>query len=200
LQTPVNQKRLTNVTIVRLKRGGKRFEIACYPNTVTAWRNKVETNLDNVIQSPTIFTNVSKGIQAKKEELNAAFEMLEQDKIIRLILNKGELQITDKERSAQNERIFRDIATFVVAKCVNPETKRPYPVGVVERAMKDNIHYSVHPTRSTKQQALDVIRLLSSKISITRAQMRLKIKVPPDQKKLQKKTLGSPSNGTQLGK
>jgi ribosome maturation protein SDO1 len=36
--TPTNQIRLTNVAIVRLKRRGKRFELACYPNKVLAWR------------------------------------------------------------------------------------------------------------------------------------------------------------------
>lgn len=47
--------------------------------------------------------------------------------------------------------MFRDIATIVADKCVNPDTKRPYTVGIIERAMKD-IHYSVITTRSTKQQ------------------------------------------------
>lgn len=73
-----------------------------------------------------------------------------------------------------NEKVFRDIATVVAEKCVDPETKRPLTVGMVERAMKE-IHYAVHPSRSAKQQALDVIRLLKDKIPITRAQMRLKI-------------------------
>ena len=67
------------------------------------------------------------------------------------ILAKGELQVSEKERNTQLESMFRDIATIVADKCVNPETKRPYPVGVIERAMKD-IHYSVKPTRTTKQQ------------------------------------------------
>lgn len=31
----VKQVKLTNVAIVRLKKGGKRFELACYPNKVT---------------------------------------------------------------------------------------------------------------------------------------------------------------------
>ena len=35
------QVRLTNVSIVRLKKGGKRFEIACYKNKVLEWRNNV---------------------------------------------------------------------------------------------------------------------------------------------------------------
>lgn len=39
--TPTNQIRLTNVAVVRMKKGGKRFEIACYRNKVLSWRNKV---------------------------------------------------------------------------------------------------------------------------------------------------------------
>lgn len=71
------------------------------------------------------------------------------------ILAKGELQVSEKERSTQLESMFRDIATIVADKCVNPESKRPYPVGIIERAMKD-IHYSVIPTRTTKQQVSTV--------------------------------------------
>ena len=67
------------------------------------------------------------------------------------ILTKGEVQVSDKERQTQLEQMFRDIATIVADKCVNPETKRPYTVILIERAMKD-IHYSVKINKSTKQQ------------------------------------------------
>ena len=67
------------------------------------------------------------------------------------ILAKGELQVSDKERQLQLEAMFRDIATVVAEKCVNPDTRRPYTVGIIERAMRD-AHYSVKPNRSTKQQ------------------------------------------------
>ena len=39
--TPTNQIRLTNVATVRYKKGGKRFEVACYKNKVLSWRTKV---------------------------------------------------------------------------------------------------------------------------------------------------------------
>lgn len=29
---------LTNISVVRLKKGGQKFEIAAYPNMVSAWR------------------------------------------------------------------------------------------------------------------------------------------------------------------
>ena len=39
-------------------------------------------------------------------------------------------QVSDKERQAQNEALFKEVATQVAEKCVNPESKRPYPVSM----------------------------------------------------------------------
>lgn len=61
INTPTNQKLLTNVAVVRSKKAGKRFEIACYKNKVLSWRQGVEKDLDEVLQSHTVFINVSKG-------------------------------------------------------------------------------------------------------------------------------------------
>ena len=92
-------------------------------------------------------------------------------------MSKGELQVSDRERQSQLDSTFRDIATIVADKCINPDSKRPYTVGVIERAMKD-VHYSVKPSKGSKQQALEVIRLLQQSMPIDRARMRLKIQLP----------------------
>lgn len=174
--TPVNQIRTTNVAIVRLKKGGGKFELACYPNKVLSWRDKIEKDLDEVLQTPTIFINVSKGVVAKKQDLKKSFGIEDQKKIVLEILEKGELQVSEKERELLNEKLFRDIATIVAEKCVDSETKRPMTVGLVERAMKE-AHYSV-TKKSAKQQALQVIKVLKERIPIERAQMRLRLTVP----------------------
>eukprot|EP00027_Filamoeba_sp_ATCC50430_P016652 CAMPEP_0168564674 /NCGR_PEP_ID=MMETSP0413-20121227/13380_1 /TAXON_ID=136452 /ORGANISM="Filamoeba nolandi, Strain NC-AS-23-1" /LENGTH=233 /DNA_ID=CAMNT_0008596379 /DNA_START=38 /DNA_END=736 /DNA_ORIENTATION=- len=172
--TPVNQVRMTNVCVVRMKKGGKRFEIACYPNKVLSWRDKVETDIDEVVQSHGIFTNVSKGVFAKKDEIKKSFGTEDSEKVLLEILDKGELQVGSKEREHMQDKTFRDIATIVAEKCVDPETKRPLTVSMVERAMKD-IHYNLHPGRSAKQQALEVIKQLkeANALPIERAQMKL---------------------------
>ncbi|XP_005745107.1 ribosome maturation protein SBDS-like [Pundamilia nyererei] len=154
--TPTNQIRLTNVAVVRMKKGGKRFEIACYKNKVMSWRSGAEKDLDEVLQTHSVFVNVSKGQVAKKDDLTKAFGTDDLTEICKQILAKGELQVSDKERQTQLETMFRDIATIVAEKCVNPETKRPYTVSLIERAMKD-IHYSVKPNKSTKQQHLSTL-------------------------------------------
>ncbi|XP_056631252.1 ribosome maturation protein SBDS [Diorhabda carinulata] len=172
--TPTNQIRLTNVAVVRIKKAGKRFEIACYRNKVVSWRNQVEKDIDEVLQTHTVFTNVSKGQIAKKEDLIKAFGTDDQTQIAKEILLKGELQVSDKERQSHIEQLFKDIATTVADKCINPEVKRPYPVTIIEKVMKD-AHYSVKPNQSAKQQALQVIKLIKEHIPLERAKMRLKI-------------------------
>ncbi|XP_054014554.1 ribosome maturation protein SBDS [Hylaeus anthracinus] len=174
--TPTNQIRLTNVAVVRMKKSGKRFEIACYRNKVISWRNKLEKDLDEVLQTHTVFTNVSKGQVAKKEDLIKAFGMDNQTEICKEILTKGELQVSDKERHSALDSMLKDIATTVADKCVNPETKRPYTVTMIEKAMKD-VHFSVKPNRNAKQQALDVIPQLKVVMPLERAQMRLRVLV-----------------------
>ncbi|XP_048017328.1 ribosome maturation protein SBDS isoform X3 [Megalobrama amblycephala] len=149
--------------------------------------NGKEKDLDEVLQTNTVFVNVSKGQVAKKEDLSNAFGTDDLTEICKQILAKGELQVSDKERQSQLEQMFRDIATIVAEKCVNPETKRPYTVNLIERAMKD-IHFSVKANKSTKQQALEVIKQLKESIQIQRAHMRLRFVLPAkDGKRLKEK-------------
>ncbi|XP_050465747.1 ribosome maturation protein SBDS [Cataglyphis hispanica] len=188
--TPTNQIRLTNVAVVRMKKGGNRFEIACYKNKVISWRNKLEKDIDEVLQTHTIFTNVSKGQVAKKEDLIKAFGIDDQTEICKQILAKGELQVSDKERHSALDSMFKDIATTVASKCINPETKHPYPVSMIENAMREEIHFSVKPNRNAKQQALDVISQLKEVMPLERAQMRLRIVIPEKEaRKLKEKVI-----------
>ena len=76
-----------------------------------------------------------------------------------------------------NSSSHLDIATVISNKCVNPETKRPYPVSIIEKAMKE-CHIAVKPNKSSKQQALETIGKLKTNLSIERAMMRMKVVVP----------------------
>jgi ribosome maturation protein SDO1 len=123
---------------------------------------------------------------AKKEDLSKAFGTADATEICKEILSKGELQVSDKERQAQREALFKDVATTVADKCVNPETKRPYTVSMIEKAMKE-CHIAVKPNKTAKQQALEILPKLQEQIPLERAQMRFRIVVPiRESKKLMK--------------
>lgn len=154
-----------------------RFEIACYKNKVLSWRSGVEKDLDEVLQSHTVYSNVSKGILAKSKDLYAAFKTTDQSYICKEILEKGELQVAGKERESQLSSQFRDIATIVMQKTINPETQHPYTINMIERLMHE-IHFAIDPHSSSKKQALEVIKELQEHFPIKRAPMRLRLVVP----------------------
>ncbi|XP_056163571.1 uncharacterized protein LOC130136955 [Syzygium oleosum] len=176
LVQPVGQKRLTNVAVVRLKKHGMRFEIACYKNKVLSWRSGVEKDVDEVLQSHTVYSNVSKGVLAKSKDLMKSFGTDDQTKICLEILDKGELQVAGKEREIQFASQFRDIATIVMQRTINPETQRPYTISMIERLMHE-IHFAVEPNSNSKKQALEVIRELQKHFPIKRAPMRLRFTI-----------------------
>nr|ASF90268.1 hypothetical protein SPAR03153 [Bartheletia paradoxa] len=190
IQKPSNQIKLTNVSIVRYKKAGKRFEIACYKNKVGEWRTGVETDIDEVVQISNVFSNVSKGAVSPATELEKAFKTTDRDQIILEILKKGELQVGEKERSSQIDSLWREIATQISEKTVDPSTQRPHSVSMIEKAMLE-AHFSVNTTMSAKRQALDCIKLLQAQtggLPIERSRMRVRVTMPSkDGKRLQEK-------------
>lgn len=99
------------------------------------YRSGIETDLDNVLQIPTVFLNVSKGQVAPAEDLRKAFGTDNVDKIVLEILRKGELQVGEKERKEQLERIEREVVEIVAGKLVDPKSKRVYTTGMIEKAL-----------------------------------------------------------------
>ena len=160
-----------------------------------------ETDLDEVLQSTTVFSSVSKGVLAKKEDLELVFGTADEEKVCLKILAEGEfqvslpatcnacdalswsslyyaaellsspLQVSDKEREVELQNLFKDVASVLAEKCINPQNHRPYTITMLERALRD-MHFSVDPKRNAKQQAL-AVRLVACACTSTHGK-------PPD--------------------
>jgi len=152
---PSNQIRLTNVSLVRMKKGKKRFEIACYKNKVLEWRNKIEKDLSNVLQIENVFLNVSKGQVAPKSDLEKAFPKKTVEDIIIDILENGELQVGEKERNAELERTKNEVVDIVAGKLVDPKTKRVYTTGMIEKALDGLSSQAAAQQASDKSEATE---------------------------------------------
>eukprot|EP00210_Caulerpa_lentillifera_P003786 g3617.t1 len=175
LKQPIGQKRLTNIAVVRLRKAGSVFEVACYKNKVSNWRAEIETDLDEVLQTTAIFSNVSKGIMAKEADLQRAFHTIDEQQICIEILSKGELQVSEKERKLEYDNLYKDVASILAEKCVDPKTNRQYTATIIERALKD-VHFNPDLKKSAKQQAFsEALPLLQERFSIQRANMRVQL-------------------------
>lgn len=86
----------------------------------------------------------------------------------------------------------KEIATLVAARCVDPATQKPYPVGMIEKAMGE-AGYSVKQGKNAKSQVGECIKLLQSdsNLPIQRAPMRIRVMMPKaDGERLREKVLG----------
>jgi len=166
--------------VVKLKKGGKKFEIAAYPNKVKAWLQGIEKDRDEVLQSEMVYTNVSRGETAKKKDLLKCFGTDDLTAVIDEILQKGQLQESEKEREQAQENMFKEITTIVLEKCINSETKRPMTYGYLERIIKE-LNFQMKPDDSAKKQALKLIQILEkSDYNVERAPMQVLAHIPDD--------------------
>ena len=147
----IGQVRLTNVAIVRLKVGKRRFEIACYPSKVLNWREGVETDISEVLQLEDVYTNVTRGMMARKEDIVTAFGTSDRSVVCRRILKKGVLQVSGRERQFQTENKFKEIANIISEKCIDTTTSRPFTVSTIEKVMKEKLHFAVNVSKNSKR-------------------------------------------------
>jgi ribosome maturation protein SDO1 len=176
INQPINQVKLTNVAVVRLNRGGKRFEIACYKNKVVNYRQGLERDLSEVLQTERIFTNVSKGQFANHADLQKVFDTTDEDAIARLILDKGTMQVSHLEREELLESVQREVASLIVSNTVHPVSQRPYTVTQIRAAMQQ-AGFKVNTTKNVKRQYLECVKLLQENnvLPIERSKMELKL-------------------------
>lgn len=186
------------MSLVKLKKARKRFEIACYQNKVQDYRKGVEKDLDEVLQIHQVFINVSKGQVASKEDLNKCFETTDIDEIITEILTKGEIQLSERERQVMLNKINNELLTIVSAKCINPVSKKRYPPTMIHKLLVE-LKFSPVLNKPAKLQALEAIKLLIVKqiVPIVRAKMKVKVTISSQEteriERLQKLVNGSPT-------
>lgn len=182
LKQPVTQVRLTNVAVVRLRKHGKRFEVACFRNKILNWRSGVETDINEVLQTEAIFENVSKGKLVSAKDLKCCFGTADTKMIARLILEKGELQVSDKEREAVMDALFKDIATLAAERLFNRRTGLAVSTSLVANALT-TLGFSVAVDVNAKRQSLKAIELILRQMpdDFARTQMLLRIRCSPAQ-------------------
>ena len=176
LKQPVGQKVFTNISIVKLKLGKSRFELACYPNKVQDYRDKKEKDINEVLQAQEIFRDAIKGDLVPRKQLKEVFPKMSYQEIIKLILDKGDIQTGEKEREKGTANFKRYISNIIVQKTYNTDNGLPFPQDIITQAL-DNINFNYNEKENEKKQALKAIKELISKkvLPIERKLIQLKI-------------------------
>ena len=81
---------LGDLTLIRLKLAGKRFELIVNPERAWLYRQGEKIPLDDVVEGFTVFENFSKGLKVAEEEIADAFGTPDERKIAEIMLQKGD--------------------------------------------------------------------------------------------------------------
>jgi len=121
-------------TTARLKKTGKHFEILVNMENALKFK-KGEINF---IQADTsfIFKDLKKGERASESELNEAFGTTDINKIASEIVKKGEVLTTQEQRSAEQEKKFKQIVDFLATKAIDPKTGNPHTAERIKSALE----------------------------------------------------------------
>lgn len=125
--------------------------------------NKIsETDINEVLQIDKIYKNAIKGDLARKEDLAHYFPNMEYEDIVKLILEKGDIQISEKERNLNHQNTKNEIANIIVEKTFNTENGLPFPNSMILQVL-DDIKLNIRDDQDTKKQALKAIKLIQEK-------------------------------------
>lgn len=117
--------------------------------------------------------------------MQKAFGTTDQDKIVLEILQKGEIQLSEKERQAKGNQVQAEVLQIISTKCINPKTKKRYTPTMIQKAINE-LKINIMSTKAAKLQALEIIRTLVSSQVIPIVRAKMKIKISLDSKEYKK--------------
>lgn len=170
---------LDEAVVARLDSHGERFEILIDPNVAQAHKEGKEINVIEGLAAEEIFKNSSRGDRASEENLTKVFGTTDIRQIAELILNKGDIQLTQAERDKMKEKKRGKIVDIIVRNAINPQTNTPHPRQRIELAMKE-AKINVDPFRSVDKQVREVLDALRPLLPIKFDTLILAVKLGPE--------------------
>ncbi|WP_297494781.1 ribosome assembly factor SBDS [Thermococcus sp.] len=148
--------------IARLKTHGETFEILVDPYLARNFKEGKEVPIEEILATPYVFKDAHKGDKASEHEMEKIFGTSDPYEVAKIILQKGEVQLTAEQRRQMLEEKKRYIATIIHRHAVDPRTGYPHPVDRILRAMEEaGVHIDLFKDAETQvPKVIKAIRLL----------------------------------------
>lgn len=134
---------------VKLKRDKNVYEILVHHGTVEKWRDG-KLGWGKVAFADAVFKNSAKGDRYTDADLKTEFGTANIEECMKVIAEKGELQLTSDDRRKKTEETRKQIVQYIHKYYINPKTKTPHPVVIIDNALKEQ-RYNVTEEPVEKQ-------------------------------------------------
>ena len=168
---------MTDVTVAKHSFEGDKFEILVHPDAALDYKLGRLKDISKVMVSDDIYTDSSKGTKPPTEKLTKAFGTDNLTEVARLILQKGDLNLTTNQRRKMIDEKKKQIIAIIAKTYVDPRTHLPHPPIRIEQALKVG-RISIDPQKSADTQIKDITEKIRSIIPLKTESVLLDVTIP----------------------
>ncbi len=169
---------LGKFTLVKYSYHGNRYEFVVNPENAWLFKQGEDIPLDDIVEGYIIFENFSKGLKADASGLENIFGTSNEKDIIKTMLEKGDLQLTQEQRKRFLKEKRDEIIAYLVKHAVNPRTKAPHPASRIEKAMDDS-GVRVDRKEPSADQARRILKEIQQILPIQIESATIEFVIPP---------------------
>ena len=168
---------MAEISIVKYSHEGEKFEILVKPDAALDYKLGKSTNYSSAMISDDVYTDSGKGTKPSAEKMQNAFGTTDSIEAAKIILDRGELNLTTEQRRKMIDEKRKQIVQHIVKTYVDPKTHLPHPPLRIEQAIKDS-RVSIDPQKGAELQAKDIVEKLRSIIPLKSENVELQITIP----------------------
>ncbi len=167
---------LDDAITARLESHGETFEILLDPKVVDLIKEGKKFDIVEYMAVEDVFKNASKGTRPTEEKMEEAFGTVEAVDIARIILEKGEIQITAEQRKEMMEAKLHQVIAYIAANAINPQTRTPHPPLRIQLALEE-AKFHVDPFKPLDKEIAEAMKCLRPLLPIRFEKSRIAIKL-----------------------
>jgi len=166
------------LTVVRLNIEGEKFELLVKPDPALDFKMGKNVTISSILASDEIYADANKGTRISDEKLMKHFKTTDPTDIAKMILERGELNVTTEQRKRLVKDKRKQIVQIISKSCVDPKTHLPHPATRIENAI-DEARVVIDPSIRAEEQTKKIIDELRPILPLKAEQLKLSIITPP---------------------
>jgi rRNA metabolism protein, SBDS family len=173
------QSKQPKLFIAKYNVQGESFEVFIDPNKAYEFITGKRSDPLAVVESEDIFKDARKGEHQKEEKVRKVFGTTEPAKVIKTILEKGDVPITTEQKEKLAMEKKRLIIEIISRNSIDPRTNAPSPPLRIENAMKE-AKVSIDPFKGAQEQVEEVLKKINTIIPLKFAKISIEVVIPPE--------------------
>jgi ribosome maturation protein SDO1 len=170
-------KERVSLNLARLKKAGQVFEIDIDTNLALDYKTGKNIDIKDILRVEKIFSDAKKGMLASEIQMRQLFGTSDALEVAKIILEKGEIQLTTEYRNKLREQRKKQIIDIIHRNGVDPKTHLPHPITRIENALEE-AKFHVDEFKPVQKQVEEALKSLRSILPIKFEIKEIAVKIP----------------------